>query len=245
MAERYTIKAFMDDAKGILAKDLPLLSKKMEIGDRLSVLSRRDDLLRYAMPAGAADTSPVNYLLWREAPHLALLIAQWDPGYRSPVHEHGDFWVVGCGYRGRDRWDIYERMDDGSKPGYAHVEMIDQVVVDPGVPIWMPAPPRAIHSHNNETERNTLELIFSASAPPDSSDRLIYEVEERRCYPTLWKPSGMFVGDDYPKHLDRTGLQGLSSIRSNVRSWTRRVSCPLCTMIEATRLSSFACTSPA
>lgn len=225
---RYSISNFITDAKAVLAKDTPLEDKKIEIASHLTVLSKRDDLSRFAMNIGAADTSPFNYLLWREPPYITLLLSQWDDGYRSPIHEHGDFWVIGCGYRGRDRWDIYERLDDGARPGYAHVEKVDQVVVTPGVPVWMPAPPRAIHSHNNEATGWTQELIFAATKPPPSSARLVYDVDERTYFPSLWRPDGMFEGEAYPKYAGRSML---SSSLHSVKSLARRLFCPACDAI--------------
>ncbi len=195
---RYTIPAFIREAKDILAGDLPLEGKKAAIGDRLSLLSRRDDLTRLAIPVGPADASTGNFLLWREPPYISLFLAQFDPGYLSPVHEHGDFWVVSCGYRGRSRWDIYERLDDGSRPGYAEVKLVDQVPLPPGVPVWMPPPPRAIHAHNNEFDGDTLEILFSAIRPIEPPERVIYDVEGRTCFPSPWRPGAILIGDTYP-----------------------------------------------
>ncbi len=207
VSSRYSIRAFIADAKQILADGIALEQKKMAIGERLRLLSQRDDLIRYGAPMGPTDGCTGVYLLWREPPHIGLILAQFDHGYMSPVHEHGNFWVVACGYRGRDRWDMYERLDDGSRPGYADLRLVDQIVIPPGTPAWMREPPRAIHSHNNEFSGETLELIFTGSPPMDPKNRLLYDVEEKRSWPTWFKASKL-VGDVYPPPAFKSLLGG-------------------------------------
>ena len=183
---------------------------------------------------GPTDGCTGVYLLWREPPGIGLILAQFDPGYMSPVHEHGDFWVVATGYRGRDRWDMYERIDDGSRPGYADVRLIDQLPVPPGTSVWMPEPPRAIHSHNNESAGDTLELLFTAAKPMDPAKRLIYDVDEKTCWPTWFKATKM-VGDVYPpppmtQRLAQSGYRWLG--QRLVRPW-----CPVCRLQGTNRFT--------
>ena len=198
---KYTVAQFMRDAQEVLDKDIPLEEKQQDIADRLSVLSQRDDLTRFAMPIGPADGSTQNYLLAFEPPFTLLGLSQFDPHYLSPVHEHGDFWVIACGWRGVDRWDMYERKDDGSVPGYADLELVDQIFLPRGATVWMPPPPKSIHSHNNETGGFNYELIFPAAEPMKVEDRLYYDVEERTCWPSLFPPSKIFPDSSWPPHL--------------------------------------------
>src|SRR5262249_40980034 len=127
-----TVRDFIQEAKKVVAQDIPLEKKQEAIGQGLSELSRRDDLVRLGYPVGPTDASTLSYVLCREPPYVGLILGSFDPGYGSPVHEHGDFWVVGCGYRGLDRWDMYERLDDGSRPGYSEVKLVNQVRLSPG-----------------------------------------------------------------------------------------------------------------
>lgn len=196
----YTIPAFVTDAKAILEGSGALQDKKALIGERLADLSKRDDLTRTALPMGPSDASTANFLLWREPPYTALVLGQFDPGYLSPVHEHGAHWVIACGYRGEDRWDMYERRDAGEREGHADVQLVDQWSITPGTVVHMPAPPRAIHSHNNVTAGLTQELIFSMVPPLQPEDRAIYDVEDGRCWPSAFNLGGLLVGDHYPPH---------------------------------------------
>ena len=197
-SSKYDIPRFIADARAILASRETLEQQKLAIGERLSELSRRDDLTRHGMPIGPSDASTDNYILWREPPYMALVLAQFDPGYLSPVHEHGDFWVVGCGYRGADRWDMYERIDDRRTPGHAEVRLHDQWHIPPGKAVCMPMPPRAIHSHNNVSSVLVQELIFSAAKPLSPEERNVYDVDNRTCRPSGFNLSGILVGDYYP-----------------------------------------------
>lgn len=234
MASKYSIPRFIADAKAILASKSPLDQQQVAIGERLSELSRRDDLTRLGFPVGPSDASTQNYILWREPPYIALVLGQFDPGYLSPVHEHGEFWVVGCGYRGEDRWDMYERLDDGSKPGYADVKMVDQWHIPPGKFMVMPRPPRAIHSHNNVAPKGdtTMELIFSAIKPLPPATRLVYDIDEKTCWQSGFNLAGILVGDHYPpKAVARSSLLSAAWDRGFGRtlfSNKPRALCPVC-----------------
>jgi len=231
---RYTIAQFITDAKAILARNEPLEKQKAAIAERLAALSKRDDLLRLALPFGPSDASTGLYLLWREPPATVLCIAEFLPGYTSPVHEHKDFWVIGCGYKGRDRWDMYERLDDGSRPDHAEVRLVDQYDIPPGKAVWMPAPPRSVHSHNNVTGDVTLEVIFSANKPPAPNERLYYDVENQACWPSGWSFNPVFTGAYYPpRPTARAGLfPGVQKVAERAAIWTRRQArhafCPVC-----------------
>jgi len=229
-----TIREFISEAKAILDKPLPLEQQQAGIGAVLSELSRRDDLTRFGLPFGPSDATTLNYMLWREPPYLGLLIGAFEPGYSSPVHEHGDFWVVSCGYRGRDRWDMYERLDDGSRPGYSEVKLVDQIPVPAGTWAAMPRPPRAIHSHNNEAPGQTLELFFSVNKPLSPSERLVYDVEAHTHWPSGYNLGSIYIGDRFPPPpaygLSRISTRVKSVLRSGVTALQRHrpTFCPMC-----------------
>ena len=113
----YSIEQCMTEAKELLARSTDLEATKWAIGARLQRLAQRDDLTRYALQLGPTDASNGTYLLWREPPFFTLVMIRLDEHFRSPVHEHGDHWVVACGYRGLDRWDVYERPSGQPAPG--------------------------------------------------------------------------------------------------------------------------------
>jgi predicted metal-dependent enzyme (double-stranded beta helix superfamily) len=198
MSDAYTIRKFVAEAKEQLDRGLDLADLQQEVGERLVRLSERDDLTSQGAINGPSDASFNSYLLWREAPHLTVVLVEFEPYYRSPIHEHGDHWVVAAGYHGADRWDVYERLDDGSEPGKADLELVDQPVVRPGSWCALPPPPRSIHSHNNMVEGFTSELIFSAVAPLPKMERLHFDLDEGTCRESWFGAAEHLVGDSYP-----------------------------------------------
>ena len=228
-ATKYTIPDFIADARKVLAASDPLEVKKAAIGEHMRELARRDDLLRVGRPIGDSDASNFNWILYREG-FLMLIMVAWLPGYTSPVHEHGDYYVVGVGYAGQDRWDVYERIDDGKVPGHAELKLVDQWEVAPGRVVCMPPPPRAIHSHNNVTQQMAYELLFTATPPLPPGDRLIYDVERQACWPS-YQTGDVFSGDWPPR-------QGQAAARraSLAHKLTRRLSCPVCDGLRRLRL---------
>lgn len=199
----YSIEQFMTDAKGLLQGDAPIDEVKAHLGERLSALAARDDLTCYGAQLGPTDASNGTYLLWREPPHFTLVMIRLDEFFRSPVHDHGDHWVVASCYRGIDGWDIYERTDGRTGPGSCNVELVDQVVLSPGDHVAMPPPPRAIHSHNNLNHGDTLELIFSAARPIPAAERMIYDVPASTCRPSWFEVGDQLQGDHFPAPYDR------------------------------------------
>lgn len=194
----YAIADFMADAKAILATEQDVEEQKAAIGEKLQRLGERDDLTRYGAQLGPTDASNGSYLLWREPPYFTLMIVEFHEGYLSPVHDHGEHWIVACCYRGQDRWDLYERKDEMGVSGPCDIELVDQVVLNPGDVISMPQTPRSIHSHNNQHSGTTLELIFSAVEPIPAAKRMIYDVPASTCRPSWYEISDQLSGDYFP-----------------------------------------------
>lgn len=196
----YSIRDFVRDATSIVASGDELGHVQAEIGERLVTLAKRDDLTSHGAIIGPSDASFNSYLLWRETPHFYLALVQFEPEYRSPIHEHGDHWVVSAGHRGVDRWDVYERIDDRTVPGEAQLALHSQTAVIPGVWTVLPAPPRSIHSHNNLTSNFSSELIFSATKPLLAEERLHFDVEAGTCRPSWFAAGQHTIGESYPPH---------------------------------------------
>lgn len=227
---RYSIPDFITDAKKVLASREALAVRKAAIGEHLRELAKRDDLLRFGRPIGHADASNFNWILHREAPDMMLIMSAWLPGFRSPVHEHGDFYVVAVGYQGHDQWDIYERLDDRRTPGHAELKLIDQWDVKPGQVVCMLPPPRSIHAHNNVAPGQvTYELLFTATPPLPPEERLLFDVERNVCWPSPQTWDG-FSGDWPPR---AAAAQGISmSVGRSLTQLKRQFFCPLCDCVQ-------------
>ena len=229
---RYSIPDFIADAKKVLATNEPLPAKKAALGEHLRELAKREDLLRFGRPIGDSDSSNFNWILHREG-FLMLIMVAWLPGYTSPVHEHGDYYVMSVGYSGHDRWDVYERIDDRRTPGHAELKLVDQWDVTPGKLVWMPPPPRSIHSHNNVGTEMAYELMFTAAPPLPPGDRLIFDVERQECWPSY--QVDVFSGD-WPPRPGTAAAPAAARRESLAHRLTRRLFCPVCDGLQRLRL---------
>jgi predicted metal-dependent enzyme (double-stranded beta helix superfamily) len=96
------------------------------------------------------------HLLHEEPNHdLAVFAVAWLPGRGTPPHDHGT-WAVVVGIDGDETNINWQRLDDGSKPGYAQIKEFHRVVAGRGD--VMTFLPRDIHTVWNNTDRKTLSV---------------------------------------------------------------------------------------
>jgi predicted metal-dependent enzyme (double-stranded beta helix superfamily) len=96
------------------------------------------------------------HVLHEEPDHTLLVFAAaWLPGRGAPPHNHGT-WAVVTGVEGPERNTLWERVDDGSRPGYARIRKRSEKVFGPGDVLTLM--PDEIHSVVNESPRVTVSL---------------------------------------------------------------------------------------
>jgi predicted metal-dependent enzyme (double-stranded beta helix superfamily) len=96
------------------------------------------------------------HLLHEEADHsLAVFAIAWLPGRGAPPHNHGA-WAVVAGVDGLETNTFWQRLDDGSRPGYAEISKNGEKVFGPGEVVAFL--PHDIHSVTNETPAVTVSL---------------------------------------------------------------------------------------
>jgi predicted metal-dependent enzyme (double-stranded beta helix superfamily) len=96
------------------------------------------------------------HLLHEEPDHtLAVFAASWLPGRRAPPHNHGT-WAVVAGADGAETNVFWERLDDGTRPGYAQIRKQAEQVFGPGDVVSLLA--ESIHSVENRTGSVTVSL---------------------------------------------------------------------------------------
>lgn len=105
-------------------------------------LLRRPDLLNLGVPREANHGGAGNFLYLDG--ELTIVVAHLKGDLLVPLHDHGVWQLLGI-YRGQLRHALYERIDDGSVPGHAELEPVDERVMGPGDVIAMPPPPADIH----------------------------------------------------------------------------------------------------
>ena len=96
------------------------------------------------------------HVLHEEPDHrLLVFAAAWLPGRGPTPHDHGT-WAVVAGVDGAETNISWERLDDGSRPGYASLRKREERIVEPGdVLTFLPG---AIHSVVNHTREVTVSL---------------------------------------------------------------------------------------
>jgi predicted metal-dependent enzyme (double-stranded beta helix superfamily) len=103
-------------------------------------------------------------LLFYEDPDFGFVINGLikNPRVRTQIHDHAHNWTLYGVLDGRETIERYERLDDGSKPGYAEIRRTGNFAVGPGdadlVAPWQ------IHAEESGNER-TVAIIVRAEKP--------------------------------------------------------------------------------
>jgi predicted metal-dependent enzyme (double-stranded beta helix superfamily) len=81
------------------------------------------------------------------------------PGRTGSVHDHADAWVLYGVLDGLESLERFERIDDGSRPGYAEVELSSVTTGTQGKVDLVP--PRAIHAEQGGPTRSVAIIVRS------------------------------------------------------------------------------------
>lgn len=81
----------------------------------------------------------------------------WGPGDNAKAHNHDTWGLVGV-VENEIQETRFRRIDDGSKPGYARLEVKDVLKNSAGMVSCLVPPNDEIHEMNNVSDRNTVEI---------------------------------------------------------------------------------------
>ena len=81
----------------------------------------------------------------------------WTPGQGTPIHDHSTWGVAGI-VENELRIVNYDRVDDGSKPGYADLREASAIEAPAGTVTYILPPNDVIHLIENPTSRPTISL---------------------------------------------------------------------------------------
>jgi predicted metal-dependent enzyme (double-stranded beta helix superfamily) len=81
------------------------------------------------------------------------------PGRKGSVHDHADAWVLYGVLDGTESLERYERLDDGSRPGFAAVKLISVTAGTQGKVDLVP--PHAIHAEQGGPTRSVAIIVRS------------------------------------------------------------------------------------
>ena len=101
-----------------------------------------------------------NLLLYVDPDHhFAINGVVRVPGRTGGVHDHGDAWVLYGVLDGSESLERFERVDDGSRTGYAEVKLASVTTGTQGKVDLVP--PRAIHAEQGGPTRSVAIIVRS------------------------------------------------------------------------------------
>ncbi len=145
---------FINDVKTILAGEQP--GRPSESGLR-RIADRMQALVRDPEVVSAWGTETGRF--YEDESGLLLVRGRFGPEEMTPIHSHGSWGVIGI-YKGRDRYQIWRRLDDGAEPDAARVELVEERALGPGEVVIMPPPPQDIHAQQGMDGEPVFELIL-------------------------------------------------------------------------------------
>lgn len=144
------------------------------------------------------------YLLYKDADYgFSVRAVAMNAGQRAPVHDHGHCWALYAGVKGTTEMEVFARLDDGSNPEVARLEVARVFRVGPGQAAAFPT--HAIHRPTNVTDETSM-IINVYSEDLADIDRHRYLPDEDRAIP--YRGSGA-AGADAQADLSAIGLAAL------------------------------------
>jgi predicted metal-dependent enzyme (double-stranded beta helix superfamily) len=91
------------------------------------------------------------------APRFNVTAVVWGPGDSAKAHNHDTWGLVGV-VENEIQETRFHRLDDGSKPEYAKLEVKNVLSNSAGMVSCLVPPDDDIHEMNNVSDRNTVEI---------------------------------------------------------------------------------------
>ena len=172
----YTLHNYVEDLRRITQET----NDEDEIIRRVSPLSKRMAVEKNWLEPKHFETDEEQgfgvHVLHEEPDHtLAVFAVSWLPGRGTEPHDHGT-WAVVAGVEGIERNVRYKRLDDGSRPDYAELEVKIDFKASEGDLVCMKT--GGIHMVRNETDAVTLSL-HTYGKHVNHTDRSQFDLESK------------------------------------------------------------------
>lgn len=149
--QAYSVEDYVTDIRAIVAEE----SSQAAITERIKPLALRlcsdPHWVTDAHRSIDADQGFGVHLLHEEDNHdLAVFVLAWAPGRGLAAHNHKT-WAVVAPIDGEEYETSYRRLDDGSRAGFADLEVSHQETLKPGtVSCCMPEDIHSVHNTGSE-----------------------------------------------------------------------------------------------
>jgi predicted metal-dependent enzyme (double-stranded beta helix superfamily) len=150
---------FIGDLRAIWAAE-PDNQRRMETAKPLLEELVKDESLRAHSGCWPSTEGHKNLLLYVD-PQFGFVIngVVRVPGRKGSVHDHADAWVLYGVLDGTESLERYDRIDDGSRPGYAEVKLTSVTTGTQGKVDLVP--PHAIHAEQGGPTRSVAIIVRS------------------------------------------------------------------------------------
>jgi predicted metal-dependent enzyme (double-stranded beta helix superfamily) len=140
-----------------------------------------EELLRHSQWLGEdyrrPDPEAFAVYTLHEEPGLLIMSAVFLPGQGTPVHDHCVWGMYGV-LENETEDTRYERVDDGSRPGYAELRVVETRRVKAGEAMISYPPDNDIHRVHNVTGKTTIEIhVYGADLA--KLERHVYDPERK------------------------------------------------------------------
>lgn len=115
----------------------------------------------------------------------SLFMYIWDVGFEDIIHDHNAWGVIGTA-RGSIEEIKYRRLDDGSREGYAELEPLAAIKMNPGQVTSVLPLDRGIHQMRNV--HRGISVTFNAYGPPVKRGYVRFYDREKRTAREAYTP---------------------------------------------------------
>ena len=126
LSEHYSIKRFIDEAKDTVTEGKSESEVLKQLKPHLEKL-----LANRSLPPEAFkprdDKFAMNLIHMPDDKSFSVIGGVWSPGQTTPIHDHLTWALVGV-YRGEERESLFRRLDNGSKPKFAKLELVSEKI---------------------------------------------------------------------------------------------------------------------
>ena len=181
---KYSVDQYISDIRAVVLEE----TEESAIAERIKPLAVRltsdKSWFKQSYREFDAEQGFGVHLLHEQGDHeLAVFVFAWAPGRGVGAHNHKT-WAVVAGIEGQEHEINYERVDDGSKPGFAELNETHEETLYPGTAVC--CMPEDIHSVMNNGDSVSVSL-HTYGKHLNYTGRSLFDVEAKTETPLIVK----------------------------------------------------------